>query len=258
MPQPFETKVSDVSFIELQSVDSTNNYAMARVAEGVSQHDIAYFAHEQTAGKAQRGKIWISEKCSNIIMSMVVKPLFLQPSEQFKLSACVAVALHDFFKGYAGEETKIKWPNDIYWRDRKAAGVLIENVISTGKLAIGNWQWAIVGIGVNLNQVDFPSDLQNPVSLKQITGENYDTIEKAKELWKTIKSHLNKLEAEGVDFIFEAYNKNLYKKNEKVRIKKGSRAFEATIKSVSTMGQLVVDHGIEERFDFGDIEWIIG
>ena len=156
MPQPFETKVSDVSFIELQSVDSTNNYAMARVAEGVAQHGSAYFAHEQTAGKAQRGKIWISEKGANIMMSMVIKPLFLQPSEQFKLSACVAVALHDFLKRYAGEQTKIKWPNDIYWRDRKAAGILIENVISTGKLAIGNWQWAIVGIGVNLNQVDFP------------------------------------------------------------------------------------------------------
>jgi BirA family biotin operon repressor/biotin-[acetyl-CoA-carboxylase] ligase len=247
-----------MSFIELQSVDSTNNYAMARVAEGMAQHGIAYFAHEQTAGKAQRGKIWISEKGANIMMSIVVKPLFLQPSEQFKLSACVAVALHDFFKGYAGEETKIKWPNDIYWRDRKAAGILIENVISTGELAIGNWQWAIVGIGVNLNQVDFPQELQNPVSLKQITGENYYTIEKAKELWKTINFFLDQFESEGFDFIFEAYNKNLYKKNEKVRIKKGSRAFEATIKSVSTIGQLVVDHGIEERFDFGDIEWIIG
>ena len=258
MPQPFESKVSDVSFIELQSVDSTNNYAMARLAEGVAQHGVVYFAHEQTAGKAQRGKIWISEKGANIMMSMVVKPLFLQPSEQFKLSACVAVALHDFFKRYAGEQTKIKWPNDIYWRDRKAAGVLIENVISTGKLAIGNWQWAIVGIGVNLNQVDFPPDLQNPVSLKQITGENYDTIESAKELWKTINFYLTQLESEGADFIFEAYNKNLYKKNEKVRIKKGSRAFEATVKSVSTTGQLVVEHGIEERFDFGDIEWIIG
>ena len=230
---------------------------MARIDEGVAQHGTAYFAYEQTEGKGQRGKIWISEKGANIIMSMVIKPLFLQAAEQFKLSACVAVALHDFFERYAGQQTKIKWPNDIYWRDRKAAGVLIENVISTGEIEIGNWKWAVVGIGVNLNQVDFPPELQNPVSLKQITGENYDAVEKAKELWNSLNFFLNRLESEGFDFIFDAYVKNLYKRNEKVRIRKGSRVFQATIKGVSTTGQLVVDHGMEERFDFGDIEWII-
>jgi BirA family transcriptional regulator, biotin operon repressor / biotin---[acetyl-CoA-carboxylase] ligase len=258
LPQPFETKVSDVSFIELQSVDSTNNYAMACITEGVAQHGITYFTHEQSAGKAQRGKIWISEKGANIMMSMVIKPLFLQPSEQFKLSACVAVALLGFFKRYAGDQTKIKWPNDIYWRDRKAAGVLIENIISSGKLSINNWQWAILGIGVNLNQVNFPSDLQNPVSLKQITGGNYNPIDMAKELCETLNLCLIQLEKEGGDSIFETYNRNLYKKNEKVRIKKGSRVFEATVTGVSSAGQLIVNHGMEERFDFGDIELIVG
>jgi BirA family biotin operon repressor/biotin-[acetyl-CoA-carboxylase] ligase len=125
-------------------------------------------------------------------------------------------------------------------------------------LAKSNWQWAIVGIGVNLNQVDFPPDLQNPVSLKQITGENYDTIDKAKELWESLNFFLSQFDTEGIDSIFETYNGNLYKKNEKVRIKKGSRVFEATIKGVSSIGQLVVNHGLEERFDFGEIEWIIG
>src|SRR5437667_2750998 len=164
-------------FVELQSVDSTNIYALKQVHAGLAQHGMAIFAHNQTAGKGQRGKIWISEKGANINLSVVIKPEALIVSEQFQLSVCAAVAIHHFFSQYAGDSTRIKWPNDMYWQDRKVGGILIENIVGSltagqagRESAVGSWQWAIIGIGININQTSFPPDLHNPVSLKQITG----------------------------------------------------------------------------------------
>ena len=92
------------------------------------QHGMAIFAREQTSGKGQRGKNWVSEKDANIVLSILLNPYPLGIQDQFKLSVCVSVSIYEFFSRYAGDETKIKWPNDLYWRDRKAGGILIENV----------------------------------------------------------------------------------------------------------------------------------
>src|SRR6187397_1554210 len=148
---------------------------------GEAQHGLAIFSHEQTAGKGQRGKNWVSEKDANIALSILLNPLPLSVPDQFKLSVCIAVSTWEFFSQYAGDETRIKWPNDLYWRDRKAGGVLIENVIGRwDPIAIGlgsgvekseAWKWSVIGIGININQTAFSPDLPNPVSLKQITGK---------------------------------------------------------------------------------------
>src|SRR5688572_2022740 len=164
-------------FTILSSVDSTNNYAMARVQAGLAQHGAAWFAHEQTAGKGQRNKHWLTNPSENILLSVVLQPFTLTASEQFLLSASVALACCDFYKNYAGEETSIKWPNDLYWRDRKAGGILIENNFRGSE-----WVFAIAGIGININQTSFDPALPNPVSLKQITGKNFNVIQLAREL----------------------------------------------------------------------------
>jgi BirA family transcriptional regulator, biotin operon repressor / biotin---[acetyl-CoA-carboxylase] ligase len=264
LPQPFQrspfgpaSNVIGLPFIELQSVDSTNNYARSLLHEGLAQHGTTIFTHEQLAGKGQRGKAWATEKDSNIILSIVVKPDPLQLVQQFELSACVAVAAHEFFMNYAGENTKIKWPNDLYWQDRKAAGILIENIIKSRESGVGSWKWAIVGIGININQTIFPSGLLNPVSLKQITGKNFDVIALAKEFCIIFNKYFQELITDGFNNIFSQYLHHLYKKNEIVKLKKGIRVFEAMIKTVSPAGKLIVHHSIEEEFDFGGVEWVI-
>ncbi|WP_315818363.1 biotin--[acetyl-CoA-carboxylase] ligase [Paraflavitalea speifideaquila] len=113
--------------IILPVIDSTNNYAMAQATAGLASHGTVYFALQQTAGKGQRGKTWHTTPGENIMMSVVIQPQALITNQQFLLSAAIALGCYDFFKTYAGEETSIKWPNDIYWRDRKAAGILIES-----------------------------------------------------------------------------------------------------------------------------------
>ena len=269
MPLQFAGNPLGKPFLELQSVDSTNKYAMglvhkAHLTEGQdeAQHGMAIFDHEQTSGKGQRGKIWASEKGANIVLSILLNPFPLSISHQFKLSVCIATSVHNFFSGYAGEETTIKWPNDLYWRDRKAGGILIENVIGGARSEARNqkselWKWAVVGIGININQTSFSPDIPNPVSLKQITGKTLNTVELGKELCSIINKNYHLLIDKKFISLFNYYHEHLYKKNEMVKLKQGNRVFETTIKGVSETGQLITQHTIEERFEFGQVELLI-
>jgi BirA family biotin operon repressor/biotin-[acetyl-CoA-carboxylase] ligase len=267
-----------IPFIELQSIDSTNNYALAQIHANLAQPGTCYFAHEQTAGKGQRGRSWASEKGSNILLTIVVKPLFLQPSQQSQLSVCVAVAIHRFFSHYISNDLKIKWPNDLYWKDRKLGGILIENVIGKDNSekwvaptnqetknsskssivthAVSQWKWSVVGIGININQTIFPVELNNAVSLKQITGKEYNCVQLAKELCGLIDDFYRRLTNEHHGFNLKSYNQFLYRKDEIVNFKKDNRNFQATVKSVNEYGQLVIQHSIEEKIDFGQVEWL--
>ena len=190
-------------------------------------------------------------------MSILVDPGSLLLSQQFQLSACVAVSVHEFLMKYAGEDTKIKWPNDLYWQDRKAGGILIESIVSSHESGGGSWDWAIVGIGININQTSFPPDLLNPVSLKQITGKNFDPVIMAKELCVILNKRYNQLIQDGFEEIYTRYNDQLYKRDTAVKLKKDNRVFEVLIKHISPAGKLVTEHAIEEEFDFGEIEWMI-
>ena len=244
-------------FIELQSVDSTNNYALAQIHANMAQPGTCYFAHEQTSGKGQRGKSWATDRGMNIILSIVLKPDFLQPFQQFQLSACVAVGTCQFFSKYDADSFKIKWPNDIYWRDRKLGGILIENIIRSHEPGVANWDWAVAGIGMNINQTNFADGLKNPVSLKQVTGRSFDQVELAKNLCMSLDHFYKRLVNKEANTILEMYNHQLYKKDELVKLKKDNRSFSAIIKNVAPTGQLVVQHSVEEQFDFGEIEWLI-
>ncbi|MDX2046252.1 MAG: biotin--[acetyl-CoA-carboxylase] ligase [Chitinophagaceae bacterium] len=239
-------------FITLQQVDSTNNYAMAQAHARLATHGTTYFAMEQTGGKGQRGKNWFSLPGENIMQSVVIEPGNLPAASQFCLSAATALACYDFFNVYAGDETFIKWPNDLYWRDRKAGGILIENVLS-GKV----WQYAIAGTGININQTVFDVSLPNPVSLKQITGKHYDVLELASQLCSRLQKRYEQLHQGNFSELLEQYNKVLYKKGQTIRLKKDNRVFNCTLEEVNNAGQLVVKTGIEEHFDFGEVEWVI-
>ena len=250
------------SFIELQTVDSTNKYAMGLIHAGMAQHGTVIFTHNQSAGKGQWGKKWSSEPGSNILLSVIIKPEGLKLTDQFHFSAAISLAVLNFFKKYAGDETKIKWPNDLYWRDRKAGGILIESVVRGNESEAGNWQWAVAGIGINTNQIIFPDELINPVSLKQITGKSFDPVELAKELCACINEQFNLLVNDEKENIFKRYNEHLYKLNEQVKLKKDNRVFDVIVKGVSPSGKLMTTHAIDEDpiaigFGFGEVEWMI-
>lgn len=112
-------------------------------------------------------------------------------------------------------------------------------------------------MGINLNQPVFPPELKNPVSLRQITGRQFDTIQMAQELCAVISKNFHTLVTEGFGPINARYQASLYKKDQPVRFRKGSRVFEAAIKGVSPAGHLQVQHATEEEFASGEVEWLI-
>ncbi len=251
MPQQFANNTVGNRFIELQSIDSTNNYALGQVHAGMATHGTVYFAHEQTAGKGQRGRSWSAEKDAGLAISAVLDPQPLLTHQQFYLSMAVALAARDFFKNYAGTDTKIKWPNDLYWKDRKAGGILIESILGTG--ATRQWHWAIAGIGININQGRFPPELPNPVSLKQITGKTYNIWALARELCDFLENRVKELKTGSLDKLLADYNEHLYKKGEVLKFRKESRVFEGRVNQVLPNGNLELLTPFPEVFSFGEI-----
>ncbi len=175
--------------IELSTVDSTNIYAMDQIKQGLAKSGSCYTADFQTNGKGQHGRVWESSKGQNLLCSYILELNALDalknwaPTDQIGFSAAIALGARAFFAAFAGPETKIKKPNDIYFSDRKAGGILIENIVRGTA-----WTWTVIGIGMNINQSTFSSAAvnsvsSNPISLQEITNQSWDL--------KTMQQHLN-------------------------------------------------------------------
>jgi len=241
------------AFVELESVDSTNNYAMEGAAAGTLAHGALVFAHDQWAGKGQRGRDWTSQPGENIVLSAVIEPVALPSTGGFALSVAVALACHDLFSRYAGPETtSIKWPNDLYWNDRKAGGILIENHFNGER-----WLFAIAGMGININQVEFPPTAKNPVSLRQITGKTFNSLQLARELGGILDKRYAELVAGEAAQQLRQYNERLYGRGREVRLKKENAVFRTVVEGVSQQGELLTKDVLERRFGFGEVEWLI-
>ncbi len=225
---------------------------MAQVQASLADHGTAWLAKHQTAGRGQRGKSWKDAPGENLAISIAVVPPGLQIAQQFYLSMLVALACHDFFLVHAPQYTCIKWPNDLYWKDRKAGGILIENVLQGAE-----WKFAIIGIGININQVSFDPSLPNPVSLKQLTGKTFDIVNLAKQLCGCLEARWRQLAEGNLAQILQDYNQRLYKSNELVRLKKDNAVIEAKVLGVNEQGELLIYTGSVTAIPFGSVEWIL-
>ncbi|MEO5649932.1 MAG: biotin--[acetyl-CoA-carboxylase] ligase [Ginsengibacter sp.] len=242
--------LSSEKIIILNSVGSTNNYAMALIRRGEVISGNAVFAIEQTQGKGRRNKKWNASAGENILMSIVSEMQWLPVSQQFELSAAVALACHDFLSGYLSSGICIKWPNDLFINDSKAGGILIENLIQATL-----WQWSVMGIGININQVAFEECNLPPVSLKQITGKEYDVLQMVKELRGFVLKRMDDLKKNNFSKMLEEYNEKLYAKDRLVKLKKQNIVFQTTITGVSGSGQLITRDALERHFNFDEIEF---
>lgn len=249
-------KKNHLPLIELDEVESTNNYAMGWIQgtllpKGHEEliNGTAVLAYHQTAGKGQRGKSWQSPRGESMSLSIVLKPDFLNTSQGFSLLCAVAVAAAHVLQTYTGDETKIKWPNDLYWQKRKLGGILIENVVKGTQ-----FQWVVAGIGINVKQSSFPDFLENPVSIKQITGKEMDVKDLAIQMQEAVAEAIQHLKQDPMAF-WESYNHLLFSRNEKVKLKKGSRVFETVIKGVNAFGELMTGDDGSTTFQFGEVEW---
>ncbi len=240
-------------FICLDEVDSTNNYAMRQIAEGGIKEGTAWHANFQRQGRGQRGKRWQAAAGDNINLSVVLQPVMLPPSQSFVLNAVVALAACDFFTRYAGGESSIKWSNDVYWRDKKAGGILIENVIRGSR-----WTHAVIGMGVNLNQERFPASLPNPVSLRQITGRSWNPVALAGELCKHLEARYHALDPAKVTAVIEEYEHRMFRLREPALFVMKEETFEGCILGVEKDGRLILRRGKQLlRVAFGEVRFVV-
>ncbi len=238
-------------FVTLQEVDSTNNYAMALIHKGDATDETGIFALRQTAGKGRLGAKWESNPGENIMLSIMAQMQWLQVYQQFRMSVASALACTHFFSQFTEEDIKIKWPNDIYLNDSKAGGILIENQLK-GNL----WQWAVIGIGLDINQESFGGKDFSAISLKQITGLHYDVVAMAHLLHHKVLEQIKRLKAGFFDEMIQEYNARLFCAGEKVRLKKDNLVFETVIEKVLPSGELVARDAIERKFEFDEVKWV--
>ncbi len=198
--------------IELSTIDSTNIYAMAQIKAGLAKSGSCFRADFQTQGKGQHGRVWESSKGQNILCSYILELEKLDalkkwaPTDQIGFSAAIALGARAFFAAFAGSETKIKKPNDIYFRDRKAGGILIENLVR-GK----EWTWTVIGIGMNINQTAFSSAAvnsvsSNPISLQEISNQSWDVKKMQQHLSEALTTAIQNWLTEGDEKTIEALN----------------------------------------------------
>ena len=156
-----------------KNIDSTNSYLQNLLDKGEDVADNVVVTDFQTSGKGQGKNVWQSEDGKNLLFSIALDMSFLKAEDQFLLTQMVSVAMIDVLKKYLPEENLfIKWPNDIYFNNKKIAGILIKNEIKG--IMLGT---SIIGIGLNVNQTSFDESLPNPISMKMITGKDYDLEE---------------------------------------------------------------------------------
>lgn len=239
--------------ITLPLTDSTNSYAVQLLkSENVEEGTIVY-AYEQKAGRGLGQNSWESEKRKNLTFSIILFPEFLPIQHHFMLSKVISLGLFEYVSSKI-DDIKIKWPNDIYYKDKKLAGILIENSIKGSTI-----NYSVAGIGLNLNQEQFVSNAPNPVSLKQITGKNYSVQDELVLIRQHIKKYYQKLKTGPMDEINRMYIENLYRFNKFYNFRRDNRVFRAKITGVNEYGhlQVLTSNNETKEFELKEIEFLI-
>ncbi|WP_308599749.1 biotin--[acetyl-CoA-carboxylase] ligase [uncultured Dysgonomonas sp.] len=239
--------------IHISETNSTNNYLKELLQTQNVDEGTVVWADFQSAGKGQRGNGWESEAGKNILFSIVLFPGFIKAGEQFILSQIVSLAVANCLQEYT-EGISIKWPNDIYWNEKKICGILLENTILEDN--IGH---SVAGIGININQENFRSEAPNPVSLKQITNRHYNLEEILKTVVDNINAYYQQIKIGKTDFLIKQYKESLFRKDGYHLYNDGISDFLARIQDVDSSGLLILKtkEGEERHFAFKEVKYII-
>ncbi|MDR0825425.1 MAG: biotin--[acetyl-CoA-carboxylase] ligase [Prevotella sp.] len=239
------------AIIHIEETDSTNNYLKDLQLKHKLEEGTVVWSDFQTAGKGQQGNSWESEEGKNLVFSIVFYPKKIKANEQFILSQIVSLAVADCLRTYT-ENITIKWPNDIYWKEKKICGILIENSLIDNVITR-----SVIGIGININQTKFESDAPNPVSLRQITGECHDLKFLIEGIQTTIIEYYTKWQEDRME-LTRQYKNILFRNKGFHEYNDGKSNFMAKIKDVELSGILVLEteDNIERRFAFKEVKYL--
>lgn len=238
--------------ITLDSVDSTNDYAKKLLGENRPPEGTLITARSQTKGRGQAGSKWQAAAGLNITASIVLYPTFLTADKQFFLNMAVSLAVKELCEELTNDEIRIKWPNDIYHRDNKLAGILIENTISGSHLSS-----AIIGVGLNVNQTTFDPALPNPTSIQLITEEVRSIDKATRRLCVYIEKFYLQLRQQHFNFLDKGYMVSLYRYHQTATYRKDKQEFKGQITGVTKEGKLIIEsNGKDLKFGMKEIEYL--
>jgi len=235
------------NLIYLPTCQSTNDEAADLVRLGQGWEGTVVITDYQSAGRGQRGNQWLAHAGENFTLSMILRPHFLIPSQQFRLNVAISVGIYEFFKPFLGEKLKVKWPNDLYFGDQKLGGVLIENSIQGGRL-----EASIVGMGLNINQTYF--DNPRATSLRNATERTYSLEELLPDLMASLEKNYLLLRNGHFDGLKMRYLQILFRYQEQHNFRRGENVFTGMIVGVTDAGLLAVQ--IENRLEYFDFKEI--
>lgn len=242
-----------INIIRKNQVLSTNTLAIELLKKQELPEGTIIWADEQTEGRGQRGNSWESEAGKNLTFSVILYPHFLHVEEQFQLSKVTSLAMVDFLSTLV-DHTTIKWPNDIYVDNDKIAGILIENSI------IGSdFEYIIIGIGLNINQMKFLSNASNPTSLRVLTGTVFNLEEIFYSLCNSLEKRYNQLIDYETDLLNREYLSHLFRYNKLFPYQHGQEIFSAKITGIDPFGAIILETENEEirKFGFREVEYVL-
>jgi len=241
-------------YIYLKTTDSTNLYASKHIAKTNPQDIQVYYTFNQSGGKGQFGREWYSGKDKDVCMSVVFPWKNMKVDQNAKLLMTTAMAVRTAFMVLTGIAATIKWPNDIYYEDKKVGGILVQNILKGSKI-----NHTIIGVGINVNTKRFPKWIPNPVSVVQITQQEFELENFVRLLSSAMIQYmdiriLQNLKATKQEYLLNLYK---YKKEIKYKNKKGEIKW-GTVHGVTDSAHLVIKDSDGERhtYDHGEIQMI--
>jgi len=240
------------TIIYIPDVESTNLYAISQLSGKEVIPGTVFLTDNQTAGRGQLSNQWESESGKNLTFSIFLKPSVIEIKRQFMISKMVCLGIVSFLNDYV-DDVKIKWPNDIYVGDRKICGILIENAVMQKNIS-----WSVIGVGLNINQTDFLSDAPNPVSVKNITGKDYDLPMMLDKLLRKIDFYYRELVEGNYEKLDGKFLKYLYRLNEWWNFKDKNREYSGKIIGVNDIGQLLIEEksGAVNIYNFKEVKFL--
>ena len=243
---------AEIEVLRLSETTSTNDEAKRLMLQSMAQKVIVMTDY-QTAGRGQTGNTWESERGKNLLFSVGVRPAFLPARRQFLLLQVMSLAVAQTLVQYT-DNISIKWPNDIYWCDKKISGTLIENELSGESI-----RQCVLGTGINVNQEHFVSDAPNPVSLRQILGHDVPRDRLFMDFLKHFETFYSRLESGESESLAQQYGDSLYWREGMHPYRDSRGTFRAFIDCVEPDGHLLLrtDEGQVRRYAFKEVSFLI-
>ena len=238
-----------MQWIKLDSVDSSNSYVSELLKHGKAAGELVILTDYQETGKGQGSNHWHSQKGENLLMSILLFPAFLSASQQFHLSGMASLAICDLLDPM-GLDPSIKWPNDILTPGGKIAGILIEHGITGHHIA-----HTIIGIGLNLNQAEFPAFPVRATSLLREKGITLEPQFAAEGLVEHLKERYERLRKGSTELQEKEYLDRLFGLDQEAEYVAGGKTFTGIIRGVNEFGELIVESkGETKTYGFQEIK----